>query len=139
MATTTETTKATKRRKTKKKKQPVLGDPIPIKFNNCNNNAPSTPILIHEDQYPMLFNLAQVPLSQCEKEILNKGLKFCPTPYKINPSDYEEAIENMHRKLLLQAYHIKQNNISTLQANLTADKAFQEKHKKPSTWVPPRH
>ena len=86
----------------------------------------------------MVFNLAQVNLSIAEKEILNKGLKYCPTPAKINPSSYEESIEQLHRKLLLQAYHIKQNNSSAPQAT-SADKAFQAKHKKPTTWIPPRN
>ena len=87
----------------------------------------------------MVYNLAQVKLSTCEKEILNLGLKFCPTPAKPNPSIYEEAIENLHRKLLIQAYHVKKNNSSTPTANLSADEIFQANHKKTMTWIPPRH
>jgi hypothetical protein len=130
--------KATKTKR-KRKKQQILGDPTPIRFNNNNNNAPPKITPIHDDHYPMIFNLAQVPLSTCEKEVLNKGLKFCATPPNINPSSYQQSIEDLHRKLILQAYHVKQSNTSKLHAYQSADSTFQHNHKKTSTWIPLRH
>ena len=88
----------------------------------------------------MIYNLAQVSLSEHEKDILNKGLKFCPTPPKSNPIVQQEAIEIFHRKLLLQAYHNKDGSNSTPKnTHLDATQAFIQQNKAPSVWVPQRN
>ena len=47
-----------------------------MSYNNNNSKVPP----IHDDNYPNIYNLAQAHLNTHEKMILDKGLKFCPTP-----------------------------------------------------------
>jgi hypothetical protein len=131
---TTPTASKSKRRKRKRKlqrKQEIK----PIKFNNCNNQ---NNIPIFDNTYPTIFNLAQTKLTVHEKSVLNKGLKFCPTPDPPDAKEYQSSIENLHRKLLLQAYH-GDNSETNLQQDLDADEALQTTHKPPTKWIPQRH
>jgi hypothetical protein len=56
----------------------------------------------------MIFNLAKAKLTTCEKEVLCKGLKFCPTPDSNKITAFDMAINELNRKitgLLCQGIH----------------------------------
>jgi hypothetical protein len=118
----------------------LSAQPVPIKFNNNNNNPSIAPI--HDPKYPMIHNLARIILSTHEKYVLNLGMKFCPVPQSPKAVEYEMAMNELRRKLLLKAYFMNEDTDDVAASpvdTLQAVKAFQEKLKTPSKWVPQRH
>ena len=65
------------------------------------------------------------------------GLKHCPTPSTPNAMAYEVAINQLYRKLLIQAYYAINDEADTkLVKTPLADLAFQNNHKTESKWMP---
>ena len=54
-----------------------------------------------------VINLSDYPLSQSQKEILNKGLKFCPTPGEPQMGDLRKDLDKYHRSLRTHCYFSK--------------------------------
>jgi hypothetical protein len=134
-------TRNSKRKKSKKQKATLKSSKafiipnIPIKFNNTNNSSHEAPP-VNNSKYPNIYNIARADLSTKEMEILNKGLKFCPTPKQPSALTYESAICNLHRKLLIQGHYALDGPEDTkLNEQLEANKVFQNKYKAPSSWI----
>jgi hypothetical protein len=103
-----------KKRRTRKRKRQVLNNPpIPIKFNNANKNNSIQPNPIIDPKFPAVYNIAEVPLSIPEKELLQRGLKFCPNLDKPIHSDYLASIDELHRKVLIKGYFMAQDTTDT--------------------------
>ena len=49
-----------------------------------------------------VINLSDYPLTESQKEILNKGLKFCPTPGEPQMGDLRKDLDKYHRSLCTQ-------------------------------------
>ena len=132
-------TTSSKRRRKKKCKPINVNNYIPpIKFNNRNNNTskPSPPIV--NSKFPSIFNLARANLTPYEQSVLNKGLKYCPTPHPPNSYEYDKAIHDFRRKLLLFGYFLNDTPSAPPLISPDANLAFQAKHKNKSTWIPQR-
>ena len=81
--------------------------------NNANNNSgwddtpeiPEEKLLppIRDPKFPNIFNLARIHLSQPEKQLLGKGLKFCPDPGPPNTSENQNSIKELIRKIKINA------------------------------------
>jgi peptide-methionine (R)-S-oxide reductase len=85
----------------------------------------------------MIFNVARIKLSKAEKEVLSKGMKFCPTSQTNKASIFELAITDLYRKLLLQGYHAAKGNPNVEKVNCSyPNVVFQGKYKPKSTWMP---
>jgi peptide-methionine (R)-S-oxide reductase len=111
----------------------------PIRFNNHNqhnnSNLQENPII--DPKYPSIYNIAQVNLTTPEKQLLNKGLKFCTTERVPNTNEYISAIDELHRKLLIKGYFLNQgDNPSRMDATTNPDKIFVKKHTPKSNWRP---
>jgi hypothetical protein len=119
---------------TTQKKQGKYHNPtasLNIKFNNANNNSSPQEIPVIDPLYPNIFNIAKAKLSIHEKQILSKGLKCCPTPKKANASQYEMAIKDLHRKILIQGYYLTQDPITdqSHESHMTLTRLFKSSTK----------
>ena len=119
-------------------------------LNQCNNTETNTETIeqsetqetppIVNPKYPNIFNIARCQLSSPEKDLLSKGLKFCPYPGPINTDMNEEAIQETIRKIHIQAVIRKKQQQAkgqTLnQGGADIQTAFINAHKKKSGWNP---
>ena len=87
-----------------------------------------------DPDYPNVFNLGQVPLSNSEKQLLSRGLKFCPDPGPVKNDVNEQAISDLIRKIHIQAAFLNNQGGSTNQVN--AQQTLIQKHKPKSNWKP---
>jgi hypothetical protein len=108
---------------------------VQIKFNKSNNNSKEPPP-INDSKYPNIYNIARAHLTTTEKEILNKGLKFFPTPKQASAITHETAITNLYRKILIQGHYALEGADDDIRIRHEADRAFQDKHKAKSSWIP---
>jgi hypothetical protein len=88
-----------------------------------------------DPDHPSIFNIARAHLSKYEKQVLSKGLKFCPTPSPPPPATYDIAIADLYRKLMLKGY-FSDNQVDQIDETVDAEKALHNKYKPPSTWIP---
>ena len=86
-----------------------------------------------------MFNIARIPLSPVEKELLNKGLIFCPNPGTCNTSENEEAINDLIRKIHINAFQLTKKGAETTTGSTNPDIKFIKLYKKKSNWSPFRH
>ena len=105
-----------------------------MKFNNNSNNNSPPPII--DKRFPNIYNLTRAHFSIHEKELLNKGLKFCPTPKPTSPIEIEGAINELYRKILVVGFYADEEDSPPPQTS--PDTLFQRKHQKKSTWQPQR-
>ena len=54
-----------------------------------------------------VINLSDHPLTESQKEILNKGLKFCPTPGEPQMGDLRKDLDKYHRSLRTHCFFSK--------------------------------
>ena len=50
----------------------------------------------------LVVNLSDIDLTKDQISLLSRGLKFCPTPGTLNPSDCRLDLDNLHRNLRLK-------------------------------------
>jgi hypothetical protein len=135
-----ETIQRKTRRKRKRKRKILIQQNVPIKFNNRNshNNYKHNPII--DPKYPAVYNIAETYLTTPEKELLQKGLKFCPNNDKPIHSDYLASIDELHRKLLIKGYFMAQDTSDTSddnqQQNQSPDSKFVKINTPKSNWKP---
>ena len=89
-----------------------------------------------DDNFPNIYNLARAHLNIHEKEVLHKGLKFCPKPKSTSPIELESAINELYRKLLIVGYYADEETSQS--PPTTPDTQFQKKHQKTTKWQPQR-
>ena len=82
---------------------------------------------IIDPKFPNIFSLARIQISLPEKQLLSKGLKFCPTPRKVDTSENEKAIGELTRKIHMNAIITKPDREPT--GNLNLDDEFIKRHK----------
>jgi hypothetical protein len=134
--------RSSKGTKNPKKKRQRKGSHVkygPIKFNNSNQhnnkNIQENPIV--DPKFPSIYNIAQINLTTPEKELLNKGLKFCTTDKPPNTNEYIEAIDQLHRKILVKGYFLNQeDNPSQMDATPTPEEKFVKTNTPKSKWRP---
>ena len=85
-----------------------------------------------------VINLSTYPLTNPQKEILNKGLKFCPTLGEPQMGDLRRDLDKYHRSLRLKCYFNKRyeqvyNRTSTGPFSDTSSLKLSSK----SEWTPP--
>jgi len=77
-----------------------------------------------------VVNLSQRVLTQTEVSLLSKGLKFCPTPEKIDIYSLQKDIEEYVRRVRLREYfYSEQDDVGGNFSNLPA-------FRKKSSWSP---
>ena len=96
-----------------------------------------------------VVNLSDRPMSDAERTLLLRGLKFCPTPNMPDPGMLRDDLDALHRRLGLKS-HFEQDDQNTLNtttpsqvvltdsANLYSTSPFKcRKFKLPSKWKGP--
>jgi len=109
-------------------------------LNKNNNN----------ENYSSIVNLSDYNLTEAQTSLLNKGLKFCPTPCSVDFATARADLDNFHRGLRLYCFFNKDsipdqtrntsqqqdhNNITENSDN-DSDK-FNLTFRNKSTWTPP--
>ena len=112
---------------------------ISSNYNKSNNSSQN------EDSV-LVVNLSDRILTPPELAILNKGLKFCPTPGEPDISEHHNDLEKFHLRLKRYLHFYKapadENGIIDITiippSNLDPNEPFKhQKFKNPSLWVPP--
>ena len=82
-----------------------------------------------------IINLSSYTLSDYERQLLQKGLSFCPSPGECNLSKARDAVDKLHRSLRL-AHFLEDHGLT----DSSEDEGFaHRKFRPPSNWVPPEH
>ena len=92
-----------------------------------------------------VVNLSHKILTPSELAILNKGLKFCPTPGEPDLSEHHNDLDKFHLRLKRFLHFYKLPNDSNVEddtilstSNLDPNSPFKhQKFKNPSDWIPP--
>ena len=128
-------------------------EPIPCKDRNVPNSTPychfihrniSNNSSTNEDPISVV-NLSHLELTPSQLAILNKGLKFCPTPGEPDLSEHHSDLDKFHLRLKRYLHFYKLPNDSnvdesTLPSSSNPDPNSPFKHQKfknPSDWIPP--
>ena len=74
-----------------------------------------------------VINLSDRGLTEHEKNILSKGLKFLPTPTSVNRTELTADVKKWSRRMCLKEFYWDAHNTRNEQIN---------QYKKPSTWTP---
>ena len=82
-----------------------------------------------------MYNLAHTHLTNAEKQLLSKGLKFCPSVDKPQNDQYTQANDELHRKLLVTGYFISQEE-QPQDITSNPENKFIQQHKLKSNWKP---
>jgi hypothetical protein len=77
----------------------------------------------------LVVNLSEKILTPSEKEVLSKGLKFCPYPDRINLFEYLKDITSFQRRMRLKEYFLDAE---------TRDKRPEWMGRKASSFTPPK-
>ena len=81
-----------------------------------------------------IVNLSSYALSPFEKQLLGKGLSFCPSPGECNLSNAKFAVDKLHRSLRL-AHFFNENDAFPESSD---EEGFSHRNFRPrSTWTPP--
>ena len=98
----------------------------------------------HKPKKSTIVNLSSKILSESEKNLLEKGLNFCPTK-KVNPGDQRKELDQFHRGLRIKQFFNKVDeqtdpNQPTIQflGQAFSDKDLEQKLKSKSAWNPPQ-
>ena len=85
-----------------------------------------------------VINLSDYPLTESQRDILNKGLKFCPTPGEPQMGDLRKDLDRYHRSLRTHCYFSKREE-SQVGGHSTGP--YSDTHslklKSKSKWSPP--
>ncbi len=83
---------------------------------------------------PNVVNISQYSLSQTEIAILSKGLKFCPTPLRVDEFEVRKDVKAFSRRLRLQEY-FRSDDVD----NDDEDHEYSKNpFRTPSSWDPPK-
>ena len=94
--------------------------------------SPKSAVSVVNDQG--IVNLSNVSLSHIERQLLIRGLSFCPSPGECSLSNAKIAIDKLHRSLHLA--HFFSENDAFSESN--EDEDFSHRKFRPqSTWTPP--
>ena len=91
----------------------------------------------------LVVNLSSHELSEAELTLLEKGLKFCPTRLRTEPSDLRKELDTFHKKLRTIHYWSKDDDkkdlgkYPELQSAPYSRECDLKKFKPLSTWKPP--
>ena len=114
--------------------------PPPTVLRNKNNNSSENSI--HES----VVNLSHRQLSSTDINILQRGMKFCPTPGEPDISELHDDLDKLHLRLkrYLHFYKLSPPDDSTLNQDVTIvptpnmhEPFKHQKFKLPSAWIPP--
>ena len=85
-----------------------------------------------------VINLSKHPLTDSQRLILNKGLKFCPTPGEPQMGDLRRDLDKFHRSLRLQCHFSKQDeSVPTINSCGPYSDTSSLKLSSKSRWMPP--
>ena len=109
-----------------------------INFTFNNQSIPPNPII--DPKFPTIYNIAQTNLTIAEKQLLSKGIKFCPTENPPPTEEYVLAINDLHRKILIKGYFLDQqsdaNPINGQDDTHTPENKFTKDNTPKSKWIP---
>ena len=90
------------------------------------------------EQLDNVINLSDRQLTTIEKNILNKGLNFCPTPGEPDMGEIRRDLDRYHRSLRIQCWLTKHGGPHPTQTSLGPYDDIQSlKIKSESNWTPP--
>ena len=90
------------------------------------------------EQLDNVINLSDRQLTTIEKNILNKGLNFCPTPGEPDMGEIRRDLDRYHRSLRIQCWLTKHGGPHPTQTSLDPYDDIQSlKIKSESNWTPP--
>ena len=77
-------------------------------------------------------------ITDTEKEVLAKGLSFCPTPKQINQAETMQELEKFYRRIKLHSFfnHVNDGFMEN-EETLQEDDPFMAFKAKKSAWIPP--
>ena len=102
-------------------------------FTSVNKTVVSEPAVSVVNDHGIV-NLSNYALSTTEKQLLSKGLSFCPSPGECNLSNAKFAVDKLHRSLRL-AHFFNENDAFP---EASDDEGFSHRNFRPrSTWNPP--
>ena len=85
-----------------------------------------------------VINLSDYPLTESQREILNKGLKFCPTPGEPQMGELRRDLDKFHRSLRLQCHFKKHDESISDEPNVGPYSNTRSlKLSSKSNWTPP--
>ena len=83
-----------------------------------------------------LVNISNLQISDIEKSVLEKGLNFCPTQYKMQKHDFYKDVENFKRNISLKVFFHKEDNTeNTEYKSTTLEKLIRKSN--PNPFQPP--
>ena len=119
---------------------PVSSD-VCIDFDILNKNQNASTIKAHES----VVNLSNRPLTPIDIDILQRGMKFCPTPGEADMSELHDDLDKLHVRLKRYLHFNKlsppddSTHIQDITLTPTPDLHEPFKHQKfklPSDWIP---
>ena len=105
-----------------------------IKAKKLNVLAPHLQQEISDDDNVVTIP-DDLPLSSSERRVLSKGLKFIPTPKRVNEDDILLDLEKFYRRIRLHA-HFNDPNQNIRSCPEDDDDIFRKYQKKNSDWTP---
>ena len=106
----------------------------PVNTVLCNKNNNSSDNSIHES----VVNLSDRQLTHTDIQVLQRGMKFCPTPGEPVISELHEDLDKLHLRL---KRYLHFNKLSPpTDTTLTQDVTIvpdPDPHELPSAWIPP--
>ena len=78
-----------------------------------------------------MINLSSIELSDCELDVLSRGLSFCPVPGEVDDLQLKLDLDAFFRRLRLKEFFSTADKV----ASLPSDSLF----KNSSNWDPPKN